>query len=227
MKCEIIFDDFILLFSSVQPFGQLVNLRPSNVMENHVSGQSNKPMSKPAHALDCDTLVRELGADPENGFSEAQAGEKLNEFGRNELDDGPGVQPIKILIRQVANAMMLVLIMAMVVSFAIESWIEGGVVTAVIVLNIVVGFLQEFQAEKTMDSLRSLSSPTANVVRDGSIVNVPTAELVVGDVVVLKVGDTVPADLRYVVRPLHVAKSCTDYCPESLNRSILKPTRPY
>ncbi|RVX70397.1 hypothetical protein B0A52_05896 [Exophiala mesophila] len=155
-------------------------------------------MSKPAHALDCDTLVRELGADPENGFSEAQAGEKLNEFGRNELDDGPGVQPIKILIRQVANAMMLVLIMAMVVSFAIESWIEGGVVTAVIVLNIVVGFLQEFQAEKTMDSLRSLSSPTANVVRDGSIVNVPTAELVVGDVVVLKVGDTVPADLRII-----------------------------
>lgn len=167
-------------------------------MENHVSGQSNKPMSKPAHALDRDTLIQELGADSENGFSQATASQKLSEFGRNELDDGPGVQPIKILIRQVANAMMLVLIMAMVVSFAIKSWIEGGVVAAVIVLNIVVGFLQEFQAEKTMDSLRSLSSPTANVVRDGSTINVPTAELVVGDLVELKVGDTVPADLRYV-----------------------------
>jgi P-type Na+/K+ transporter len=167
-------------------------------MENHVSGQSNKPMSKPAHALNRDTLVQELGADAENGFSKAQASEKLNEFGRNELDDGPGVQPIKIFIRQVANAMMLVLIMAMVVSFAIKSWIEGGVVAAVIALNIIVGFLQEFQAEKTMDSLRSLSSPTANVVRDGSTINVPTAELVVGDLVELKVGDTVPADLRYV-----------------------------
>ena len=132
----------------------------------------------------------------DNGFSKAQASEKLAEFGRNELDDGPGVQPIKILIRQVANAMMLVLIMAMVVSFAIKSWIEGGVVAAVIALNIIVGFLQEFQAEKTMDSLRSLSSPTANVVRDGSTINVPTAELVVGDLVELKVGDTVPADLR-------------------------------
>ena len=153
-------------------------------------------MSKPAHALERDVLIRELGADAENGFSKAIAYEKLEEFGRNELDDGPGVQPVKILIRQVANAMMLVLIMAMVVSFAIKSWIEGGVVAAVITLNIVVGFLQEFQAEKTMDSLRSLSSPTANVVRDGSTVNVPTAELVVGDLVELKVGDTVPADLR-------------------------------
>lgn len=184
-------------------------------------------MSKPAHALDCDTLVQELGADPENGFSKAQASDKLNEFGRNELDDGPGVQPIKILIRQVANAMMLVLIMAMVVSFAIKSWIEGGVVSAVIALNIIVGFLQEFQAEKTMDSLRSLSSPTANVVRDGSTINVPTAELVVGDVVELKVGDTVPADLRYITRLLRVVGGCTDYCPESLSRSILKPMRPY
>lgn len=163
-----------------------------------MSGQSNKGMSQPAHALDRETLIQELGADAENGFSQAQASEKLHEFGRNELDDGPGVQPFKILIRQVANAMMLVLIMAMVVSFAIRSWIEGGVVAAVIVLNIVVGFLQEFQAEKTMDSLRSLSSPTANVVRDGSTINVPTAELVVGDLVELKVGDTVPADLRYV-----------------------------
>lgn len=161
-----------------------------------MSGQSNKPMSKPAHALERDVLIQELGADAENGFSKATAAEKLQEYGRNELDDGPGVQPIKILIRQIANAMMLVLIMAMVVSFAIKSWIEGGVVAAVIILNIVVGFLQEFQAEKTMDSLRSLSSPTANVVRDGSTINVPTAELVVGDLVELKVGDTVPADLR-------------------------------
>jgi P-type Na+/K+ transporter len=167
-------------------------------MENHISGQANKPMSKPAHALTIETLAKELESDTKNGYSTEQANTKLNEHGRNELDDGPGVQPVKILIRQVANAMMLVLVMAMVVSFAIESWIEGGVVAAVVILNIVVGFLQEFQAEKTMDSLRSLSSPTANVVRGGQTINVPTAELVPGDLVELKVGDTVPADLRIV-----------------------------
>lgn len=86
----------------------------------------------------------------------------------------------------------------MAVSFAIQSWIEGGVVAAVIILNIVVGFFQEFQAEKTMDSLRSLSSPTASTVRDGKNLTVPTAEIVPGDMVEMKTGDTVPADVRLI-----------------------------
>jgi Na+-exporting ATPase len=86
----------------------------------------------------------------------------------------------------------------MAVSFAITSWIEGGVISAVIVLNIVVGFFQEYSAEKTMNSLRSLSSPTATVVRDGESVVIPTAKIVFGDVVEVKVGDTVPADIRSV-----------------------------
>lgn len=87
--------------------------------------------------------------------------------------------------------------MAMAVSFGISSYIEGGVIAAVIVLNIIVGFNQEFNAEKNMDSLRSLSSPTASAVRDGAIKVVPTAEIVPGDMVELKTGDTVPADIRY------------------------------
>lgn len=87
----------------------------------------------------------------------------------------------------------------MAVSFGIKSWIEGGVIAAVIVLNVVVGFFQEFSAEKTMDSLRSLSSPTATVVRDGKTETIPTGELVPGDKVELKTGDTVPADIRYAL----------------------------
>ncbi|KAF7505632.1 hypothetical protein GJ744_000567 [Endocarpon pusillum] len=86
----------------------------------------------------------------------------------------------------------------MAVSFGIGSWIEGGVITAVIVLNIVVGFWQEFNAEKTMDSLRSLSSPTASAVRDGKTISIPTAEIVPGDMVEMRTGDTVPADIRLV-----------------------------
>merc|ERR1711977_302559 len=165
-------------------------------MEEHVSGQSNKPLPKPAHALDGNAVVEGLGGNARDGLTKEEAQSRLNEYGRNELDEGPGVPPFKILLRQIANAMMLVLIMAMVVSFAIQSWIEGGVITGVIVLNIVVGFFQEYNAEKTMDSLRSLASPTANVVRGGQTINIPTAELVPGDLVELKLGDTVPADVR-------------------------------
>jgi P-type E1-E2 ATPase len=100
-----------------------------------------------------------------------------------------------------------VLILAMAVSFGIKSWIEGGVVAAVILLNVVVGFFQEYSAEKTMDSLRSLSSPTATVVRDGEAVVVPCGEVVPGDLVEVKMGDTIPADLRYVF-PTVFSVSC-------------------
>ncbi|RAL63849.1 hypothetical protein DID88_003492 [Monilinia fructigena] len=164
----------------------------------HVSGQSNKPLTKPAHALDYETVAQELEANLEDGLTDAEAKIRLKLYGENELDDGPGVQPVKILIHQVANAMILVLILAMAVSFGIGSYIEGGVISAVIVLNIVIGFVNEFKAEKTMDSLRSLSSPTAQAVRDGKIQVVPTVEIVVGDMVEVKTGDTIPGDVRLV-----------------------------
>ena len=89
----------------------------------------------------------------------------------------------KILLKQIVNAMMLVLLLALGVSFGIKSFIEGGVVTAVVILNIVVGFFQEYSAEKTMESLRSLSSPSANVMRHGHAKTIPAGELVPGDLV--------------------------------------------
>jgi len=88
--------------------------------------------------------------------------------------------------------------MAMAVSFAIGSYIEGGVITGVIAINIAIGFFQEFSAAKTMDSLKSLSSPTASVIRDGQNITIPTKELVPGDMVEMKTGDVIPADVRYV-----------------------------
>lgn len=86
----------------------------------------------------------------------------------------------------------------MALSYGVTDYIEGGVITAVIVLNVVIGFYQEFQAKKKMDSLRSLSSPSAAVLRDGNIVIIPSAEVIPGDIVQVKAGDTVPADLRLI-----------------------------
>lgn len=84
----------------------------------------------------------------------------------------------------------------MAVSFGIQSWIEGGVICAVFLLNVVVGFFQEYAAEKTMESLHSLSSPTGVVSRDGTTFSVPSVNIVPGDMVELRTGDTVPADVR-------------------------------
>lgn len=151
-----------------------------------------------AHTLTFDDVLQKLAVDQESGLSENEVKKRKETYGLNQLDEGPGVQPFRILVHQVANALTLVLIMAMVASFAIKSWIEGGVITFVILLNIVVGFFQEFSAEKTLSSIRALGSPTARVIRNGQSVVVPTIELVPGDIVELITGNTVPADLRSV-----------------------------
>lgn len=167
-------------------------------LDNHVSGQSNKPLSQPAHALRWAQVAEELAANPDDGLTSGEGNQRLEEYGRNELGDDAGVNPGKILLRQVANAMTLVLILAMAVSFGIQSYIEGGVVAGVIGINIIVGFYQELQAAKTMDSLKSLSSPTATAIRDGQSISVSTKDIVPGDLVEMKTGDTIPADVRLI-----------------------------
>ncbi|GMF62755.1 unnamed protein product [[Candida] boidinii] len=104
-------------------------------------------------------------------------------------------------MHQVFNAMIMVLVISMVIAFAIKDWISGGVITFVFGLNVFVGTIQEFKAEKTMGSLKKLSSPTARVLRDGNDVTIPAEEVVPGDIVMVKVGDTIPADLRLFEAP--------------------------
>lgn len=133
-----------------------------------------------------------------NGLTPDEAKARLTEHGLNQLDQGEGISLVKVLVSQVCNAMILVLIISMAISFGIRDWIAGGVIGGVIGINVVVGFIQEYNAEKTMDSLRSLSSPTARVIRNGSDETIPSIEVVPGDLVVVKVGDTIPADLRIV-----------------------------
>ncbi|KAJ4300546.1 potassium/sodium eff [Collariella sp. IMI 366227] len=137
-----------------------------------------------------------LGTDVDKGLTSSRAAELQQKYPPNELDVGGSIAWYTIFIRQLANAMILVLFFAMALSFGVSDYIEGGVLAAVIVLNVSIGFYQEYGAEKKMDALRALSSPSASVLRDGKTVVIPNAEVVPGDIVLLKMGDTVPADLR-------------------------------
>lgn len=126
-----------------------------------------------------------------------------------------------------ANALTLVLVAAMALSFGVQDWVEGGVITAVIVLNVIVGFVQEYKAEKTMDSLRSLSSPTAVVVRKSETKVIPARFLVPGDVVLIKMGDVVPADLRvYELTNLEIDEALLtgEALPVAKTLQPIKPT---
>jgi Na+-exporting ATPase len=181
-------------------------------VEGHVSGQANKPMSLPAHSLSLKQVVDELRTEEWSGLDDAEAKRRVDDYGTNELGEAESVSPVKIL--------------AMAVSFGIGSWIEGGVVAFVVGLNVVVGFFQEWSAEKTMDSLRSLSSPTARVIRGGQQVTVPSAEVVPGDVIEVKVGDTLPADIRSV-RSLGFPTSTFRVHHELADRAPICLTNPF
>ncbi|KAL0937062.1 sodium p-type [Colletotrichum truncatum] len=173
----------------------------SNVQQGNkapVSGQANEPLTRPAHALTFEEVAQELETDATRGLSTEEATSRTTRYGPNALEEDKGVQPIQILIAQVANCMTLILILALAASFAIQAWIEGGVLAAIILINIVIGFLQDLQAAKTIASLKSLNCPTARVVRNGETVTVEATSLVPGDIIELKTGDSVPADARLV-----------------------------
>ncbi|CAM1502447.1 Fc.00g044310.m01.CDS01, partial [Cosmosporella sp. VM-42] len=168
------------------------------ILGEHVSGQSNKPLSRPPHSLTSPQVLEELKSDAINGLGLEEVPRRLVEYGLNELERRKGVQPVKIFLEQIFNAMTLVLVLALAASFGIQAWIAGGILAGIIVLNIFIGFFQTLQAEKTIDSLRTLGSPTCRVFRGGKTITIQTAEVVPGDIVDLATGDSVPADIRVI-----------------------------
>lgn len=148
------------------------------------------------HSMTVGEVVSHLETDLELGLTSDQAEVRLIEYGRNELQGGNSISPWRILFRQVANMLTVILVVAMSIAFYAQDYAEGAVILFVIVTNAAIGFAQEFKAEKTMESLRRLASPTSNVIRDGHVQKIPTELVVPGDVLLLETGDVVGADLR-------------------------------
>ncbi|PBK72093.1 potassium/sodium eff [Armillaria solidipes] len=151
-----------------------------------------------AHTFTIEELVSGIGTSRTDGLSKNEAHRRLERYGENLLKGRTGVSAWRVLVGQLANALTLVLLAALALSFGVQDFIEGAVIAAVIVLNTTVGFFQEYRAEKTMESLRQLSSPTALVIRNGESLHVPAKTVVPGDVVMIKDGDVVPSDLRLI-----------------------------
>ncbi|OBZ88125.1 Calcium-transporting ATPase 3 [Choanephora cucurbitarum] len=152
----------------------------------------------PYHTMSIVSIAGLLKTDLESGLKENSIDEKQAQYGVNEMEGDGGVNPIKLLMKQFFNILVLILVIAMAVSFAFKDWVEGGVIAGIMLINAGIGFLQEYKAEKTMDSLRQMASPTAQVIRDGHEKTISTKDLVPGDLVILNNGDVVGADCRVI-----------------------------
>ncbi len=139
----------------------------------------------------------------ENGISSAEAEKRLTENGKNKLDEGKKTSVFVRFLQQLADPMILVLIAAAAVS-GIISFVEKElptdvfIILIVVILNAVLGVLQEAKAEKALDALKEMTAATSKVLRDGKQVTVKSDELTIGDVVVLEAGDAIPADCRVI-----------------------------
>ncbi|MES2429576.1 MAG: cation-translocating P-type ATPase [Bacteroidota bacterium] len=141
-----------------------------------------------------ETLIQT--ASKAEGLTDAQAKQKLQEHGKNELQAKKQVSALIILLRQFFNVMILVLVGAAIISALVSDITDTIIIVVIIILNAIIGFIQEYRAEKTMEALQKSTALSSTVLRNNSETVIPSAEVVPGDIVVIKAGDIVPADIR-------------------------------
>ncbi len=159
-------------------------------------------MTEAWHAVDVETAFERQASSP-TGLSKREAAERLAKVGPNELVQTARISPLRIFLEQLTDVLVIILIIAAAVSAYLglsrnestEVW-DAVLIGIIVVLNSVLGFIQEFRAEKSLQALKALAAPKAHVVREGEATYVPSRELVPGDVVLLAAGDKVPADVR-------------------------------
>ena len=139
----------------------------------------------------------------ENGLSQAEAEKRLASNGKNKLKEAKKISNIRRFINQLMDPMIIVLIVAAILSAVVaviegESLADTFIILFVVVLNAVMGVVQESKAEKAIDALKEMTSATSKVLRNGYVANVKSEDLVVGDVILLEAGDSVPADARII-----------------------------
>ncbi len=149
------------------------------------------------YKLGVDEVLDRLGGRRE-GLSRDEALRRLQEYGPNELVETGAKSPWRILAQQFTSVLIIILIIAAIASAALGDYADAVVIVAIVILNGLLGFRQEYKAEKTMNALRKLAAPMVRVRRGGQVVEVASADLVPGDVVVIEAGNVIPADGRLI-----------------------------
>ncbi|BCP52202.1 cation-transporting P-type ATPase [Kaistia sp. 32K] len=154
--------------------------------------------SAPWHALPAEQVEKELRVDPARGLDVGEAAERLATYGPNRLPQGKKKSPLLRFLAQFNNILIYVLLAAGFVKLMLSLWLDASIIFAVVILNSLLGFVQEGRAEKALDSIRNMLSAEARVLRGGETRLIPAEDLVPGDIVLLESGDKIPADLRLV-----------------------------
>jgi Ca2+-transporting ATPase len=145
-----------------------------------------------------EAALEHWGSDAHRGLPAQLAAQRSEEYGPNRLEEKPGVPAWRQFAGQFTSFIILVLVGAAVISGLLQEWIDAIAILVIVVLNGVLGFIQEYRAERALEALKKMAAPLARVVRDGEVQSIPAEDLVPGDLIRLEMGDLVPADARLV-----------------------------
>src|SRR4030043_542992 len=149
------------------------------------------------HQKEIEDIIGELNSSPQ-GLSEDEVGKRLEKYGSNELKEKKKKTPFMMFLDQFKDFMILVLIAAAIVSGIVGELTDTIAIVVIVVLNAVIGVVQEYRAEKAIAALKKRAAPTATVIREGNPADISASELVPGDIVTLEAGKIVPADMRLI-----------------------------
>ena len=152
----------------------------------------------PWYAISSDLCATRLNTHPERGLSDENVRDRFAAQGPNELPEAQPPSLLKLFLSQFTSVIVWVLIGAAIISGLLEDWLDAAAILTIVLLNGLLGFVQEFRAERSLAALRKMSVATARVIRDGVLRSIPARELVPGDLVLLEAGDRVPADVRLI-----------------------------
>jgi Ca2+-transporting ATPase len=170
----------------------------SHVNHERAAGQPVADAVPDWHRLEAAQVAQRLATDIGAGLAGGEAGRRFARHGPNELPEGERRSPWLMLAGQFTDFMILVLLAAAAIAAVVGEPQDSIVIVVIVVLNAVIGFAQEYRAERTMAALRRLGAPHARVIREGQVADVAAREIVPGDLVLLEAGNIVPADLRLV-----------------------------
>lgn len=148
--------------------------------------------------LEVQDVAKKLETNSKNGISNQEAKKRLEKYGLNELKEKKKKSIFTMLLDQFNDFMIIILIIAAIISGVIGELKDSLAIIVIVILNAIIGFIQEYRAEKAIAALKKMSAPNAIVIRDNMTTNIPASELVPGDIVVLEAGNIIPADARLV-----------------------------
>ncbi len=150
------------------------------------------------HSLDAGSAVSELKVDPGRGLAAQDATGRLAQYGPNELTQADKASPWELFFNQFKNILVVILIVATVLSAFVGEYVDAAIILVIVLFCAILGFVQEYRAERALDALKSMLTPMITVLRDGEELEIASKDLVPGDVMVLEAGDRIPADARVV-----------------------------